>query len=232
MKRYTPWLIGFLLLAAFLIAIPFSVTIVPIEQVEAMRASEEFDAVAYVDGLWESQILPTVTENAVDLQTILAAIEVDDKGIAQKDQLIAVANEYGSITVGEAHVYLVKGRGTVTAVDTESRTGTMTVAVEGYDGPVVVKLYLGPRIPSDETAVRDAVGFIQFGDFREQTEYGKVAKEINARIATEVLDPLDEANLVDKQIDFFGAIGVRTFNLINVDLSEIMVVPVQIDVAG
>jgi predicted lipoprotein len=231
MKRYTPWLIGIVLLAAFLIALPFSVTIVPIEQVEAMQQSEEFDAVAYVDGIWESQILPTVTESAVDLQTILAALQVDDDGIAQKEQLVEVANEYGSITVGEAHVYMVKGRGTVSAVDTESRTGTMTVAVEGYDGPVVVKLYLGPRIPSDQTAVRDAVGFIQFGDFREQTEYGKVAKEINARIAATVLEPLDEANLVGKQIEFYGAIGIPTFNQIKVNLSELTIVPVQIDVA-
>lgn len=228
MKRYIPWLIGVLLLAAFLIALPFSVTIVPIEQVEAMKQSEEFDAVAYVDGIWESQILPTVLENAVDLQTILSAIEVDDEGFAQKEQLTEVANEYGSITVGEAHVYLVKGRGTVTAVDTESRAGTMTLALDDYTGPVTVKLYLGPRIPSDATSVRDAVGFIEFGDFREQTEYGKVAKEINTRVATEVLEPLDKENLVGKQLEFFGATGIRTFNLVKVDLNELVVVPVQI----
>ncbi len=231
MRRYIPWLIGFLLFAGFVIALPFSVTIVPIEQVEALEQSELFDAVAYVDGIWESQIVPTVTDNAVDLQFILSAIEVDAEGVAQKEQLTEVANEYGSITVGEAHVYLVKGRGTVTATDTESRTGTMTVDLEGYNGPVVVKLYLGPRIPSNETAVRDAVGFIEFGDFREQTEYGKVAKEINTRVATEVLGPLDKENLVGKQIEFSGAIGIRTFNLINVDLSQITVIPVQIAAA-
>ena len=50
----------------------------------------------------------------------------------------------------------------------------MTLQLDGYDGPITVQLYIGPRIPSDETAVRDAVGFINFGDFRDQTEYGKV----------------------------------------------------------
>jgi predicted lipoprotein len=230
MQRYIPWLIGFVLLAAFLIALPFSVTIVPIEQVEAMQQSEEFDAVAYVDGIWASQIVPAVLENAVDLQTILSAIEVDAEGGAPKEQLIEVANEYGSITVGEAHVYLVKDRGTVTAIDTESRAGTMTLALDDYAGPVIVKLYLGPRIPSDATAVRDAVGFIEFGDFREQTEYGKVAKEINTRVATDVLELLDKENLVGKQLEFYGATSIRTFNLVKVDLSEITVVPVQISV--
>ncbi len=229
MKRHIPTILSFLALIAFLIAIPFSVTIVPIEQVEAMKQSEVFDAVLYVDGIWQSQILPAITDNAVDLQTILSAIEVDDKGVAQKEQLTAVAEQYGSITVGEALVYLVKGRGTVVATDTESRIGTMTISLEGYDGTLTVKLYLGPRIPSDETAVRDAVGFIEFGDFREQTEYGKVAKEINTRVATEVLEPLDKSSLVGKQIEFYGAISISTFNLVNVDLTKLMIVPVQID---
>jgi predicted lipoprotein len=106
----------------------------------------------------------------------------------------------------------------------------MTLALDDYTGPVTVKLYLGPRIPSDATAVRDAVGFIEFGDFREQTEYGKVAKEINTRVAKEVLEPLDKENLVGKQLEFYGATGIRTFNLVNVDLSEITIVPVQISI--
>ncbi|MCC6167563.1 MAG: DUF2291 family protein [Caldilineaceae bacterium] len=122
MKRYIPWLIGVILPAAFLIALPFSITIVPIEQVEAMQESEAFDAVAYVDGIWQSQIVPAVLENAVDLQTILSAIE------------------------------------------------------------------------------------------------------------KEVLEPLDKANLVGKQLEFYGATSIRTFNLVNVDLSEITIVPVQISV--
>lgn len=122
MKRYIPWLIGVILPAAFLIALPFSITIVPIEQVEAMQEIEAFDAVAYVDGIWQSQIVPAVLENAVDLQTILSAIE------------------------------------------------------------------------------------------------------------KEVLEPLDKANLVGKQLEFYGATSIRTFNLVNVDLSEITIVPVQISV--
>ena len=60
-------------------------------------------------------------------------------------------------------------------VDTSTSLGVMTVQLDGYNGPIKVKVYIGPRIPSDETSVRDAVGFINFGDFKEQTEYGKVA---------------------------------------------------------
>lgn len=230
MRRYLPWILAAVLLVAFLAALPSALTIVPIAEVEAQAESEKFDAPAYVEANWQSRILPAVNEGAVGLETILSAFAVQDDGTAAKDELIEVANQYGSITVGEAHVYLVSGRGTVTAVDTESRTGTMSVQLEGYEGPVDVQIYLGPRIPSDETAVRDAVGFINFGDFREQTEYGKVANEINKRINVEVLEPLDEANLVGKTVEFVGAIGIRTFNLVNINLSTLTVVPVSLQV--
>ena len=97
------------------------------------------------------------------------------------------------MTPGDAHVYAVTTTGTVTDVDTEGLTRTMGLAVDGYDGPVDVRVYIGQRIPSDETAVRDATGIISFGDFKEQTEYGKVASEINKRVAAGLADTDFEA---------------------------------------
>lgn len=230
MKKYLPWIVGLVLVAAFVAILPFSVTVVPIAEVEAKQQSEAFDPVAYVDGIWESQIIPIVEEKAVDLAAILSQFEVDENGIATKDQLTAIAQENGLITVGEAHVYLVKGEGAVTAIDTTSRVGTLTLQLDGYDGPITVQLYTGPRIPSDDTAVRDAVGFINFGDFRDQTEYGKVGAELNKRVAGQVLSGLDLNTLEGKRIGFYGAMGIRTFNLVNIDVSVITVVPIKIEV--
>ncbi len=204
-------------------------TVVPIEKIEQVQQSEAFNPVAYVDAIWESRIIPTILERAVDLSTVLSDIETDDRGFAAKDQLIQVANKYGLITVGEAHVYMVKGRGRVTAVDTTSRLATFEIALENYAGPIKVKIYLR-RIPSDDTSVRDAVGFINFGDFREQTEYGKVGAEINRRIVGQVLSKLDAEHLEGKTVSFYGALTIRTFNLVEIDLNQIFVVPVKIEV--
>jgi len=72
------------------------------------------------------------------------------------------------------------------------------------------------------------VGFISFGDFKEQTEYGKVGSEINKRVISEVLGTVDRNNLMGKTISFKGAFGIRTFNLLSINLKEIRIVPVEI----
>jgi predicted lipoprotein len=209
---------------------PLAFTVVSVEKVQQEIKSEAFDPVVYVDKIWDSKIVPTINEKAVDLSLILGEMKLDSNGFAKKEDLSTIAQKYGLITVGEAHVYMVKGMGQVVNVDTQSTTGIMEIQLDGYTGPVKVLIYIGPRIPSDETSVRDAVGFINFGDFREQTEYGKVGAEINKRIIAQVLAPLNIGQLQGKNISFFGAMTIRTFNLINIDLKRVTIVPIKIEV--
>jgi predicted lipoprotein len=209
---------------------PLAFTVVPIAEVEQVQKSEAFDPVVYVDKIWDSKIIPTINEKAVDLSLIMGEMKPDSNGFAEKDDLIAIAQKYGLITVGEAHVYMVKGTGQVVNVDTSSSTGIMEIQLDGYTGSVKVLIYIGPRIPSDETSVRDAVGFINFGDFKEQTEYGKAGAEINKRIIAQVLTPLNKDQLQGKTITFYGALTIRTFNLINIDLKKVTIVPIKIEV--
>lgn len=227
--RISSIVIGLAALVFLVLAARYGFTVVSIEAAESAVESEAFDPVAYVDGIWESRLIPTFDEKAVELSRILAEIEPDASGAVSKDDLIAIANQYGLITVGEAHVYMVEGAGQIVSVDAETSLGTAEVMLDGYDGPIRVLLYIGTRIPSDDTSVRDAVGFITFGDFREQTEYGSVATEINKRVLATVLSDIDRDNLVGKTISFKGAFTIRTFNLINIDMSEINIVPVEIE---
>ena len=206
----------------------YGFTVVKIEDAEKAVLSEAFDPVAYVDGIWDSKLRPTFNEKAVDLPKILSEMEVDANGTTSKDDLIAITNQHGLITVGEAHVYMVKGSGNIVSVNAETSLGTAEVALDGYDGPINVLFYIGTRIPSDETSVRDSVGFITFGDFKEQTEYGKAASEINKRVLTTVLGDIDRDDLAGKTITFMGAFTIRTFNLIQIDVKEIRIVPVEI----
>lgn len=229
MKLTPPRVAVAVVVLAFVAALPFSLTIVSGEEIADQEAADTFDPVAYVDEIWTSQLVPTVTEESVELGTVLSSFEVDPNGAADKEQLIPVAEQYGSITVGEAHVYMVKGTGTVESID---ERGLLTMTLDGYDGPIAATMFMGNRIPSDETSVRDAVGFIEFGDFKEQTEYGKVASEINKRIVTDVIGGVDTGTLVGSTMSFSGTFGIRTFNLVTIDLSTVTIVPVSLEVVG
>ena len=50
-------LIAFLVVGYFVW--PYAFTVVPIAQVEQQKISEAFDPVKYVDGIWDSKIIPT-----------------------------------------------------------------------------------------------------------------------------------------------------------------------------
>lgn len=229
MKIKTATVVITVLTLIFLVLVATSgFTVVKIEDAEKAVQSEAFDPVSYVDGIWDSKLLPAFDEKAVDLATVLSEMKVNPDGTISKDDLKGVTSKYGLITVGESHVYEVKGSGKIVGVNTDTSLGTMEVALDGYQGPVKVLIYVGTRIPSDETSVRDAVGFISFGDFKEQTEFGKVASEINKRVLSKVLGGLDKNSLQGKSVSFKGAFGIRTFNLLQIDLKEIRIVPVAI----
>ena len=69
-------------------------------------------------------------------------MQPDAKGTASKDSPIAIANKYGLITVGEAHVHMVKGSGKIVSVYTETSLGTVEVALDGYNGPIRYRFIL------------------------------------------------------------------------------------------
>jgi len=214
----------------------FGFTVVPTSELERGGKTSgwahevEFNEVTYVDEIWESKIIPTILEESHELSTILKEMVPDEGGFIQKEDLIPIAEEYGLITIGEAHAYMIRGTGEVTNVYTETSTGIIELSLDGYMGPIKVNLYVGPRIPSDESSVRDSVGFIEFGDFREQTEYGKVGTEINKRCIERVGLSENADSLQGKKIDFYGVFTIRTFNLVEIEMKEIYIVPIQIEV--
>ena len=206
------------------VALLFGFTVVSTEDEAAL--SVEFDPVTYVADSWDD-IQTVIGDEAVPLADVLNRITPDADGKATTEALTPIAEELGRITTGNAHVYRVNATGTVTDVDTETSKGTLGLAVDGYEGPITVRVYVGSRIPSDESSIRDATGFIEFGDFREQTEYGKVAAEINKKVLKN-LEAVDVESLAGQPVSITGAFTLRTQNQPSVDVSELMIVPIEI----
>lgn len=213
--------------AAFVVvAALFGFTVVSTDEDAALTT--EFDPAAYVESVWD-ELQTSISDNAVDLAVILNQIEPDADGKAATEALTPVAQANGLITTGDAHVYRVNASGTVTDVDTSTSKGTIGLVIDGYDGPIVVRVYVGTRIPSDESSIRDATGFIGFGDFKDQTEFGKVASEINKKVVAD-LGGLDPEPLVGQHVNVTGAFTMRTFNQPEIDVSELTIVPLKIEV--
>jgi len=195
-------------------------TIVPIEEIEQLEASEEFDPAAFVDGIWEDQVIPAILENTSDLPLVLTALQAN---------LDTAGSQYGVERSSGGYNFPVKGQGTISSVDTESRNGTAIVTLDGYNGSTEVVIQVGPLIRGD--AIRDGVGFIQFGDFKEQTEFGKVSRELNSRVAEEIVGDIDLESLAGKTISFSGVFTVLTTNQTNIDLSSVTITPMEFEVS-
>src|SRR3954447_12277807 len=89
---------------------------------QVAQAAAGVDAKTFVDGIWTDKVLPTVSEKAVDASTLLDAIAADPAAAAEK---------YGTTSgTGAAPAFLIKGQGTVTAVDTTAPTGPVTVTLD------------------------------------------------------------------------------------------------------
>src|SRR3972149_1060699 len=100
MKQKTITIIIALAVLIFLVLVGrYGFTVVKIEDVEKAVQSEAFDPVAYVDGIWTSELLPTFNEKAVNLSKILSEMQPDANGTVPKDSLTVIANKYGLITV-------------------------------------------------------------------------------------------------------------------------------------
>ncbi|HWM60207.1 MAG TPA: DUF2291 domain-containing protein [Pseudonocardia sp.] len=176
----------------------------------AAPGSGPFDAAGYVDGIWATQVLPTVSEKAVDAGTLLPAIEADPA---------AAGAQYGrQAGTGSPFAYLISGTGTVTALDTAKPSGPLTVQV----GERTVYIATGPVLAG--TALRDAMG-IDFSQFTNQLDYADVATQLNDRAKTDVIGKLDKATVVGKTIRFTGAFA-------QLGKAPPLIVPTSIEIAA
>lgn len=87
------------------------IKVVKIGEEGALTGKTEFNAGDNVAEFWESQALPELGENAVDLPAFLTEANGD---------LVSLADKYGKYSMGDSGdlSYVVKGTGTVESVDT------------------------------------------------------------------------------------------------------------------
>jgi predicted lipoprotein len=96
----------------------------------------------------------------------------------------------------------------------------MAVDLLPGDGKADAEIQIGPVLRG--TSLRDAMGFIEFGQFVNQLEFANVGNELNARVSRQVLPRARALAVTGNNIEFAG-----TFSESSGSLPQIVPVTIQ-----
>ncbi|MDL2398089.1 DUF2291 family protein [Rhizobium mayense] len=165
------------------------------EEKAAQAAKSAFDPAAKVDAIWQSQAVPDLEKRAGDLKTVMQAATSNPDEAGAK-----YGNPHKQST--SPWTYAVKLNGKIVAADTASRAATIDVDVDG-DGKADAKVQIGPAIRG--TALRDALDFVDFNEFKNQIEWAQFGKAFNEKVDTSFLVSLPKDGLTGKTVNVVGA---------------------------
>lgn len=178
---------------------------------DAPRAGEtqEFDPAAYGAATYGPKVVPAIQEKAVDIATLQKAIADDPEEAGE---------QYGNRAGTGAYSYAVSLTGTAG----EAEGGLLPIDVPGT-GDARVSVQIGPAV--NGTALRDAVGFIEFGQFTNQVEYADAGTALNEQVKAKVLASVDAAALKGEQVAVVGAMAPLTADVFTVTPVSIEAAP-------
>jgi predicted lipoprotein len=143
----------------------------------------------------------TLAKAAVPVPQLLAELKKDQAAASEK---------YGHREGGSPYAFAVTGEG----VAGKAANGLMEVKLPGVPKGTRVSLQVGPAL--NGTAIRDAVGYIKFGQFTNQVEFADAATALNSEVKARVLKGVDAKSLDGKTVKFLGAFTLITPNVITV----------------
>ena len=219
-----------LLVFIALVALTCRITVIPDEIPETMvNAAGETVIVAklsvteqYSKDNWDTKIIPTIKERAVDIHTFIEDVTKD---------LNATGVEYGN-RANETSAWSFCVKGDVKVLDIESpdkATKTRLILdVPPYDGQPDCKLFYGTVYPSTiKNAIRDGVGFLHLDDFENQVEFADLTTAFNNKVKNDILSQYAPADLVGKDISIYGCVSITAAVFENY-----VILPVEIVVTG
>lgn len=178
---------------------------------EDEEAKQGFSPEAYVQSIWETEFIPTLTDQAVEISELLAAIDADET---------AATEQYGNRTSTGPYSFMTRGEARILELNRESRVGLAPMDLTPFDGNADVYLAIGPVLRGN--ALRDAVGFISFTDFTNQVEFAGISTALKDRVMVEIIESTDLDALVGQTVRFLGAFTLD-------DRDEIVIMPVQLE---
>lgn len=134
----------------------FVITPKPQQAGAAPTDADGFDPNAMVDALWDTKVIPYLAARAGRLPEVMALIRSNPDEAGRK---FGYRAKQGSAP----WTFAVKIEGRIVAAETASRAGTISVDSDG-DGKAAAIVQIGPAMRG--TALRDALDFVSFNDFK------------------------------------------------------------------
>jgi predicted lipoprotein len=198
-RSVSPRMIGIALVVLVVAAMALDTTYKKAGETTA-TGREAFDPARYGEDTYPKAVA-AIDEAAVPLPKLVAAIREDPD---------AAGEQYGKRQGTSPYTFATTAEG----VAGKAEGGLMRVRVKGVPKGTTVSLQIGPAI--NGTAVRDAAGFIEFGQFTNQVEYAAAATALNEQVKQQVLAGVDPAALEGQRVSFTGAFSSLTPDVITI----------------
>jgi predicted lipoprotein len=207
-RSISPRVIGIALVVVVVAAMALDTTYKKAGETTA-TGREAFDPARYGQETYPKAVA-AIEEAAVPLPELVAALREDPD---------AAGEQYGKRQGTSPYTFSTTAEG----VAGKAEGGLMPVRVKGVPEGTTVSLQIGPAI--NGTAVRDAAGFIEFGQFTNQVEYAAAATALNEQVKQQVLAGIDRDALDGQRVSFTGAFSSLTPDVITIT-------PIKLEQAG
>jgi predicted lipoprotein len=177
-------------IVALLVIAYNSVYFKSLDEVKAASAVKQFDAASYVRNFFDKKLMPGI-DKAIEIDTLLKLLKSDPAKTFQ-----TYSNALG---IGNIRYFLVKGEGTIKAIDENTTTIYYTSGNAQKQLDIATEFVYG-------NAIRDASGLININEFNSTMDFNNVSAEINKIVRTEVLPSFKEKGKVGDSVIFSGAI--------------------------
>ena len=203
-RGLSPRMIGLALVVLVLAAMALDTTYKKAGETTA-TGRQAFDPARYGEETFPKAVA-AIEEAVVPLPKLAAAL---------RDDLDAAGEQYGKRQGSSPYTFSTSATGVAGKVE----GGLMPVRVKGVPASTTVSVQVGPAI--NGTAIRDAAGFIEFGQFTNQVEYAAAGTALNNQVKQQVLADVDAAALEGQRVSFVGAFSSLTPDVITITPIEL-----------
>lgn len=204
MKKSIKYSIAIIILA---IAVYNSIYVQSLEEKLAENKVVLFDANAYVNKIWNNELLPVFNEST-NLISLLDQLKKDPKNTFK--------NKAQALGIGNIGYFKVKGTGTVLQV----KENNVLLKVENQIVEIETEFIFG-------NAIRDASGLIKINDYKETSDFNSISEAINNKIREEVIPDFKRKVKKGDVLAFTGAIEL---NKVHLNLNQLEIIPISLEI--